>query len=65
MGGYIIYTLQIAKWFYFLSPLRSFVMVGGSCAQGHRFSHPCLLSIALSGLKNTNVRVIFFFATDK
>ena len=31
MGGYIIYTLQIAKWFYFLSPLRSFVMVGGSC----------------------------------
>jgi len=48
-------SLQIAKWFYFLSPLRGFVMVDGSCAQGHRFAHPCLLYVALSGLKITNV----------
>ena len=59
MDGHIIRTLQIAKWFYFLSPLRGSVMVGGSCAQGHRFAHPCLLSVALSGLKCTNVRIIF------
>jgi len=47
----------------FLSPLRGFVMVDGSYTQGHRFAHPCLLDVALSGLKITNVRVIFF-ATD-
>ena len=63
MGGHIIRTLQIVKWFRFLSPLRGFVMVDGSCAQGHRFAHPCLLSVALSGLKSTNVRVIFLQLT--
>ena len=34
MGGHIIYTLQIAKWFYFLSPLRGFVMVDGRVHRG-------------------------------
>jgi len=41
----------IAKLFLFLSPLRGFVMVDDSCAQGQRFAHPCLLNFALSGLK--------------
>ena len=27
MDGHIIRTLQIVKWFHFLSPLRGFVMV--------------------------------------
>ena len=57
MDGHIIRTLQIVKWFHFLSPLRGFVMVGGFYTQGHRFAHPCLLSVALSGLKCTNVCV--------
>ena len=55
MDGHIIRTLQIVKCFCFLSPLRGFVMVGGSRAQGHRFAHPCLFYFALSGLKCTNV----------
>ena len=59
MGGHIIRTLQIVKWFHFLSPLRGFVMVDGFYTQGLRFAHPCLLYIALSGLKSTNVRIIF------
>ena len=59
LDGIEISTIQIAKWFRFLSPLLGSVMVGDFYTQGHRFAHPCLLSLALSGLKSTNVRVIF------
>ena len=63
MGGHIIRTLQIVKWFRFLSPLRGFMMVDGSCAQGHRFATP-LPTVCRPFRAKNHKRPCHFSATD-
>ena len=63
MDGHIIRILQIVKWFYFLSPLRGFVMVVVHKHRGTALLTPAYYLLALSGLKITNVRVIFLQLT--